>query len=340
MPPISGAKKRSGETSSSLRPALAISSAAVMPWMAAIVVVEQHVLGRLDRAGDDVPARGDEVVAGIERRVLRQAAGRDDRPVGLRRQHVVRLRPRRRSGSRRRAARARQAASRRCRSAPCGAGSARRAVICPPACEAASSTVDANGRARRRRAPPPAPPRRRRRPPPFSADRRFARSHAGSSPRARSRHCGCRAPRRPRRCGRGSRWRRRRGGCGAPRPPSPCATICGSAMCGPRHADHVELAGGDRVPGGRDVGDARGVEDRELASPPSPRRRNRDAARSACPVIGMTLVSAASVSIEPRMMLRKSTLPRAASRRAISMPSSLATGPSRNPRRRPCGCRR
>ncbi len=41
------------------------------------------------------------------------------------------------------------------------------------------------------------------------------------------------------------------------------------------------------------------------------------------PVIGMTLVSAASVSMEPRMMLRKSTLPEAAKRRAISTPSSF-----------------
>ena len=41
------------------------------------------------------------------------------------------------------------------------------------------------------------------------------------------------------------------------------------------------------------------------------------------PVIGMTFVSAASVSIEPRMMFRKSNLPDAASRRAISTPSSF-----------------
>ena len=41
----------------------------------------------------DVPARGDEVVARLQRRVLRQAAGGDDHDVGCQRQHVVRLGP-------------------------------------------------------------------------------------------------------------------------------------------------------------------------------------------------------------------------------------------------------
>ena len=41
------------------------------------------------------------------------------------------------------------------------------------------------------------------------------------------------------------------------------------------------------------------------------------------PVTGMTLVSAASVSIEPRMILRKSTLPDEAKRLAIETPSSF-----------------
>ncbi|MCY1239248.1 hypothetical protein D9M72_520320 [compost metagenome] len=44
---------------------------------------------------------------------------------------------------------------------------------------------------------------------------------------------------------------------------------------------------------------------------------------AAMPWIGMTLVKGASWSICPRMMLRKSTLPEFARRRAISMPSSF-----------------
>ena len=37
---------------------------------------------------------------------------------------------------------------------------------------------------------------------------------------------------------------------------------------GAGHADHVELALGDRMARGRDVGDARGMEDRELRGGP------------------------------------------------------------------------
>ena len=92
---------------------------------------------------------------------------------------------------------------------------------------------------------------------------------------------------------------------------------------GARHADHVELALGDGMAGGGDILNACRMKDRELRRRPDlageieMRRRahagDRNDLRS----------SAASVSIWPRMMLRKSTLPEAASRRAISTPSCL-----------------
>ena len=96
------------------------------------------------------------------------------------------------------------------------------------------------------------------------AARRCARRRAASSLRARSRRCGCTAPRCPRRCGRGSSSRRRRGGC---RCSCPAAHLARDMRVGDQragHADHVELARGDRVPRGRDVVDARGVEHRNV----------------------------------------------------------------------------
>ena len=61
--------------------------------MAAIVVVEQNRLGRLDTAREDVPARHDEVAAFGERRVLRQAASGDHHGVGIEGQNVLGLGP-------------------------------------------------------------------------------------------------------------------------------------------------------------------------------------------------------------------------------------------------------
>ena len=78
---------------------------------------------------------------------------------------------------------------------------------------------------------------------------------------------------------------------------------------GAGHADHVELARGDGMARGGDVGDARGMEDRELRRRPHLAGEIEMRRRRACRCTGMTLVSAASVSIWPRMMLRKSTLP-------------------------------
>ena len=148
------------------------------------------------------------------------------------------------------------------------------------------------------------------------------RSHAGSSPRGRSRRCGCTAPRRPRRCGRGNRWRRRRAGSGVRGPPSPSCTICGSARWArvmPTMSS-LPVAMAWRAVATSEMRAAwkTGNLVAALTSP----------AKSRCgdermPWIGMTLVSAASVSIEPRMMLRKSNFPDAASRRAISTPSLL-----------------
>jgi hypothetical protein len=57
--------------------------------MPAIVVVDEHVFGRLDRAGDDVPARGHQLVAFFQWRVLRQAAGGDDDHIRFERQYIV-----------------------------------------------------------------------------------------------------------------------------------------------------------------------------------------------------------------------------------------------------------
>ena len=52
---------------------------------------------------------------------------------------------------------------------------------------------------------------------------------------------------------------------------------------GAGHADHVEAAFGDGVPGGRHIRDAGGVEDGETSSRPGPRPRIPGWARSACP---------------------------------------------------------
>jgi hypothetical protein len=54
----------------------------------AIVVVEQHGAGRLGGSRDDVPARRHEIVASVERWILRHAACGDDHDVGAERQHV------------------------------------------------------------------------------------------------------------------------------------------------------------------------------------------------------------------------------------------------------------
>ena len=138
---------------------------------------------------------------------------------------------------------------------------------------------------------------------------------AASSPRARSRRCGCTAPRRPDRCGRGNRSRRRRGGCPASRPCDDLAHDMRVGHVGARHPDHVELAR-RRWRGARSP--HRGCA-RHGRSAGRPRPGSRPA-KSRCgadrmPWIGMTSVSAASVSIWPRMMFRKSTSFRIAQQR-------------------------
>ena len=59
--------------------------------MRAVVVIEEHARGGLRRAGQDVPARGREGVAGVEEARVRHAAGRDDHDVGVLGHHVGRL---------------------------------------------------------------------------------------------------------------------------------------------------------------------------------------------------------------------------------------------------------
>ena len=59
--------------------------------MGAVVVVEQHLRRRLDRAGEDVPGRRSEGLSVIEEAHVRHAARRDDDDVGVLRQDVGRL---------------------------------------------------------------------------------------------------------------------------------------------------------------------------------------------------------------------------------------------------------
>ena len=65
-PPISGAKKRSGETSSTLRTGLGRKLGRLHSGMCAVVIVDQYVFGRLDVAGEDVPGGGDEILARLD----------------------------------------------------------------------------------------------------------------------------------------------------------------------------------------------------------------------------------------------------------------------------------
>ncbi len=322
MPPISGAKKRFGE--SRFRGASRPSRSARRPSCRDGRRCRHRrstISGRLALHPTGCPSSRRRDRRRLQRRALRQAAGGDDHDVGF---PPARPRPRPRScsGS---STPSRSSSASRQSTMPIisrAAGSARPAAPARRRWSAASQhrhLVAALGRDPRCLQPGRA-----------GADhddlaagvRGSARSRAASSLRAPSRRCGCTAPRRLRRCGRGSRSRRRRGGSDARRPASDLPDDMRIGDVGARHAHHVELAGGDRMARGRHIVDARGVEDRE------PRRRPHLAGeiemrrRRACPAIGMTSVSAASLSICPRMTFRKSTLPRRGQRRAISTPSS------------------
>ena len=225
----SGAKERSGVMISTLPPVCGDELGRLQAGMVAGVVEEQHVRARLDVAGDDVPGRHDQLVAGAQHLGMRQAAGGDDDDVGVFGEHVVGLGPGVEAERRRRGA------------AHCATRQSmmpiisRRRLLCavsriwPPAWLAASNTTTSWPRsAATRAASRPAGPaptttilRLRRR---LGDVVRHGRSR-GRSPR-----CGCNRPRRPGRCGRGSSWRRRRGGCRASRPSMILRTICGSVM--------------------------------------------------------------------------------------------------------------
>ena len=89
----------------------------------------------------------------------------------------------------------------------------------------------------------------------------------------------------------------------------------------PCHADHVELARGDRVPGGGHVGDAGGVEHRQA------RGARISPAKSRCgadgmPMIGMTCEAACRVDVAADDVEEVDEAA-AAKRRPISKPSSL-----------------
>ena len=81
---MSGAKKRSGDTSSSCRSGVGDELRRGHAGMRAVVVENEHVFGRLHVARQNIPARHGELGAFLDRAILRQAAGRDDDDVGVR----------------------------------------------------------------------------------------------------------------------------------------------------------------------------------------------------------------------------------------------------------------
>ena len=305
--------------------------------MAAIVVIEQHVLGRLDGAGNDVPARGDEVVARIERRVLRQAAGGDDDDVGRQRQHVVLLGP-----------------------DIVADVDAEPLEFGQPPVDDADQLLAA---------------RVLRGEPDLAAglSSRFQHRHrmaalGGDARRLQPGGAGADhhdLPCRPVRLRIDMRDRRLAAGRGIVDAQRLAALIdaveaVGRADAradlvlaalhhllhdmrigdvGARHADHVELAGGDGMPGGRDIRDARGMEDRELRRRPhlageiEMRRRAHAGDRDDLGQRRVGLDRAADDVEEIELAGRRQPL-----RDLDALVPS--TGPCRNPRRRPCGCRR